>query len=308
MNNALQELLPPNPLAAHFDIDDPTEIWHEQTKFHRATFFGHIKNITRFLHHPAYIARGIAGYTRYNACPRLDLPAPRTDIGSLAAAMHGRTSIREFTGTLDLTELSTLLHHALRVNRTLASTVAPHLCMGLRPYPSPGGLYPTEFYLFLNCIQGVTPCIAHYDPREHCCRILKNQDNAGFSSVEIAPGTTGIAAPLIITLVGVPQRTTAKYGCRGYRMALLEAGHASQNLCLAAQGSGLASLIYGAYYDDELADLLMLDGVTETVVSVILIGKPAQTAPTTPSAPPLTPSSTHTPKATDASQADSEPT
>jgi SagB-type dehydrogenase family enzyme len=76
-------------------------------------------------------------------------------------------------------------------------------------------------------------------------------------------------------MTSVPQRATAKYGSRGYRMALLEAGHASQNLCLAAQGLGLGSLVYGAYYDDELAALLDIDGVTETVVSVMLLGRDA---------------------------------
>ena len=40
-----------------------------------------------------------------------------------------------------------------------------------------------------------------------------------------------------------------------------------------------ASLVYGAYYDDELAELLDIDGVTETVVSVMLIGKEAPPAP-----------------------------
>ena len=46
----LQTLLPPKPLAANVDIDDPAEILQEQTKFHRSTMAGLVKNISRYLY------------------------------------------------------------------------------------------------------------------------------------------------------------------------------------------------------------------------------------------------------------------
>lgn len=277
MNNSLQELLPPQAMAGDFDIDDPAEILHEQTKFHRATLAGQVKNIVRYLRHPAFIARGAAGYNVFASCPRIDLPEPGADaaLGGLAEAMAGRSSARGFAGAMSLVELSNLLHHSLRVNRYRSSDAAPHVKLAFRAYPSPGGLYPTEFYFFLNQVEGVEPCIAHYDARNHCLRVLKPQDGDAFGSAEVRGGEKSIKAPVVCVMTSVPQRATAKYGSRGYRMALLEAGHASQNLCLAAQGLGLGSLVYGAYYDDELAALLDIDGVTETVVSVMLLGRNA---------------------------------
>ena len=271
----LQTLLPPKPLAANVDIDDPAEILQEQTKFHRSTMAGLVKNISRYLHHPTYIARGIAGFHHYDGSEVITLPAPRLDVGSLCDALSLRRSVRQLSSTLTLQDLSTLLHHSFRVNHYVQSDVAPHLKLSLRPYPSPGGLYPTEFYLFINDVDDVTPCIAHYDAREHCLRRLSDQDGKAFSNVEIRSGSDGIHAPVICVMTSVPQRATAKYGPRGYRMALLEVGHASQNLCLVARGLGLGSLVYGAFYDDELARLLQIDGVTETVVSVVLVGKEA---------------------------------
>jgi len=270
---SLQKLLPPRPVAAEFNIDDPAEILHEQTKFHRLTMSGLAKSVVRYLHHPAYIARGVAGFNHYDASPVITLPAPVLDIGSLADALSLRKSTRQFAPGINLQELSSLLHHAVRVNRYANSNAAPHLKLSFRPYPSPGGLYPTEFYLLINSVEGITPCIAHYDAREHCLRRLQNQDGKAFSQVEVRSGEDGIDAPLMMIITSVPQRATAKYGARGYRMALLEAGHACQNLCLAAQGLGLGSLVYAAYYDDELAQMLHIDGVTETVASVMLIGK-----------------------------------
>ncbi|MES2114796.1 MAG: SagB/ThcOx family dehydrogenase [Pseudomonadota bacterium] len=279
MKNSLQELLPPQAMAGEFDIDDPAEILHEQTKFHRATLSGQVRNIVRYLRHPAYIARGVAGYNVYPSCPPIALPEPSLELGKLSAALAARKSARGFAGAVTLAELSSLLHHALRVNRYRSSDVAPHVKLAFRAYPSPGGLYPTEFYLFLNEVEGVAPCIAHYDARNHCLRVLKPQDGNAFAGAEVRGGEKSIKAPIVCAMTSVPQRATAKYGARGYRMALLEAGHASQNLCLAAQGLGLGSLVYGAYYDDELAALLDIDGVTETVVSVMLLGREAAEAP-----------------------------
>ncbi|PHV07075.1 hypothetical protein CSQ96_10895 [Janthinobacterium sp. BJB412] len=275
MKNSLQELLPPQAMAGDFDIDDPVEILHEQTKFHRATLSGQVKNIVRYLRHPAYIARGAAGYNVFPSCPRIELPEPTLSLGGMAEAMAGRSSARGFAGAMTLQELSSLLHHALRVNRVKSSDAAPHVKLAFRAYPSPGGLYPTEFYFFLNQIEGVEPCIAHYDARNHCLRLLKPQDGNAFGTAEVKGGESSLKAPLVCVMTSVPQRATAKYGARGYRMALLETGHASQNLCLAAQGLGLGSLVYGAYYDDELAALLDIDGVTETVASVMLLGREA---------------------------------
>lgn len=275
MKNSLQELLPPQAMAGDFDIDDPVEILHEQTKFHRATLSGQVKNIVRYLRHPAYIARGAAGYNVFPSCPRIELPEPTLSLGGMAEAMAGRSSARGFAGAMTLQELSSLLHHALRVNRVKSSDAAPHVKLAFRAYPSPGGLYPTEFYFFLNQIEGVEPCIAHYDARNHCLRLLKPQDGNAFGTAEVKGGESSLKAPLVCVMTSVPQRATAKYGARGYRMALLETGHASQNLCLTAQGLGLGSLVYGAYYDDELAALLDIDGVTETVASVMLLGREA---------------------------------
>ena len=279
MNKTLQELLPPQAMAGQFDIDDPAEILHEQTKFHRATLMGQVKNIVRFLRHPAYIARGAAGYNAYPSCPAIELPEPVLALGELAQALEQRKSARAFEGAVTLQELSSLLHHSLRVRRMAKSDIAPHVKLAFRSYPSPGGLYPTEFYFFLNEVEGIAPCIAHYDARNHLLRVLKPQQGDAFGSAEVKSGESGVKAPVVCVMTSVPQRATAKYGARGYRMSLLEAGHASQNLCLAAQGLGLGSLVYGAYYDDELAALLDIDGVTETVASVMLLGREAPPAP-----------------------------
>lgn len=51
----------------------------------------------------------------------------------------------------------------------------------------------------------------------------------------------------------------AQYGARGERYAHIEAGHAAQNLLLAAGALGLAATPVGAFDDGEVAAALGLD-------------------------------------------------
>jgi len=68
-----------------------------------------------------------------------------------------------------------------------------------------------------------------------------------------------------------------KYGDRGYRYILLEAGHVMQNLNLACTSLGLGSCNIGGFFDDELAGLLGLPVAQEAVLYAVAIGMPAAT-------------------------------
>ena len=67
-------------------------------------------------------------------------------------------------------------------------------------------------------------------------------------------------------------RTRFKYGLRGYRFALLEAGHAAQNLLLAATALRVPALPLGGFFDARVEALLGIDGVDESVLYGIALG------------------------------------
>jgi SagB-type dehydrogenase family enzyme len=54
----------------------------------------------------------------------------------------------------------------------------------------------------------------------------------------------------------------------------LEAGHIAQNLALAATCVGLGSCQIGAFFDDEVNQILGVDGVEESVIYLSVIGYP----------------------------------
>jgi SagB-type dehydrogenase family enzyme len=85
-------------------------------------------------------------------------------------------------------------------------------------------------------------------------------------------------ASLIIFLTAIFERSTFKYGERGYRFILLEAGHVAQNLNLVANALGLGCANIGGYFDREIDDLLELDGVTHSTIYMIAIGGKTDTS------------------------------
>jgi len=76
----------------------------------------------------------------------------------------------------------------------------------------------------------------------------------------------------VIVMAAVFLRTQAKYGPRGYRYILLEAGHVGQNICLRAMELGLESLCMGGFLDSALNNLLALKPKEEGVVYTVAAG------------------------------------
>jgi len=64
-----------------------------------------------------------------------------------------------------------------------------------------------------------------------------------------------------------------KYLQRCYRYIYLDAGHIGQNFYLIAEALGLGACTIGAIYDDEINELLEIDGNNETTIYVGVMGK-----------------------------------
>jgi SagB-type dehydrogenase family enzyme len=73
----------------------------------------------------------------------------------------------------------------------------------------------------------------------------------------------------------VVERLMHKYGDRGYRYILLEAGHAAQNMCLAAASLDLGALPVGGFFDSYVAELLELNQEQEALLYALGFGRPA---------------------------------
>ena len=142
-----------------------------------------------------------------------------------------------------------------------------------RSIPSAGGLYPLEIHAFLRRIDGLDDGVYHYDVTGHGLRRMSAGDP--YPSLERVFYTYPfmIEANGVLAMTAVFSRTQKKYGPRGYRYILLEAGHCGQNVCLRAVELGLATLCMGGFVDSSLNALLGLDPTQEGVVYAVAFGR-----------------------------------
>jgi len=195
------------------------------------------------------------------------LPPPAMDAGfALEKALRERRSVRAFgPGALSLAELGQLLWAAQGV------TAPP----GLRTAPSAGALYPLELRVLVGAVAGLEPGLYRYLPAGHRLERGDARDpRPGLAAAAHEQSWVRENAALVI-LSAEYARTTVKYGQRGVRYAHLEAGHAAQNLLLAATALGIGSVIVGAFDDAAVARLIGLPPGEEPLV-LIPLGRPGE--------------------------------
>jgi SagB-type dehydrogenase family enzyme len=202
---------------------------------------------------------------------RLALPPAE---GGLLDLIGSRTSCRAYAPeTMALEDLAQLLAGSYGMGRSFS--FAEGLEMRARVAPSAGGLYPLELYLLLARVDGVADGLYHYDVLDHVLECVRTELDPG----ELVRAL--IAAPLvrnanaIVFMTAVFDRTLRKYGPRGYRFILLEAGHVAQNLCLLATERGLASLCVGGFVDSRVNRMLEVEPQVEAAVYCVAVGHPA---------------------------------
>jgi len=201
----------------------------------------------------------------YPAASRIPLPDPSGwQALSLEQTIAARRSVRDYTAQpLTLDALSRLLHAAQGITEPRR---------GLRAAPSAGALYPIELYPVVRDVVGLEPGIYHYAVQEHALEQVQAGDpHSAVMQAGLGQAVLGQAAVCFV-LSAIFQRTRFKYRERTYRYVLLEAGHVGQNLCLAATGLGLGACTVGAFDDDDLNELLGLDGQEEAALYIIAVG------------------------------------
>jgi SagB-type dehydrogenase family enzyme len=67
-----------------------------------------------------------------------------------------------------------------------------------------------------------------------------------------------------------------RYSERAYRLVHLDAGHACQNLYLAAEQIGCGTCAIGAFDDHQIADVLKIDGEEEFVLYCATVGRKSE--------------------------------
>jgi len=181
------------------------------------------------------------------------LPAPREKgRTSLEEAIASRRTRRRFNADpLSLEALSQLLWAAQGITGEDGR---------LRAAPSGGALYPLDVYAVVgrSSTEGLKAGVYRYLPHRNGLRKILSGDLRDSLARDCLDQQWIAQAPVSLVVTAEYERIEKKYGARGRRYALMEAGHAGQNIFLQAEALGLSAGIVGAFRDDLLSRSLHL--------------------------------------------------
>ncbi len=123
----------------------------------------------------------------------------------------------------------------------------------LRCNASSGNLHPTEGYIILPPVKGISEqtSISHYAPKKHELELLCEFDSSFWDQAEAGSFLVGISS--------ITYREVWKYGERAFRYCCLDAGHALRALQISAMMLGWKVSLYDDISDADLSRLFGFD-------------------------------------------------
>ena len=186
----------------------------------------------------------------YTGAETLALPRRAQSPGSsFEAVLRGTVAATP----LDLEWLDTFLFHSLALSAWKQTGSSR---WSLRVNPSSGNLHPTEAYLLLPAITGLSdaPGLYHYSPLLHAL-----ERRATLSAATWHALTNHLPQPCVLVgLSSIAWREAWKYGERAFRYCQHDLGHAVAALAVSAALLGWRAHELPAAGDDALATLLGL--------------------------------------------------
>ena len=195
--------------------------------------------------------------------PQPDLSRP----ADLWQCLARRRSQRDTTSEpLALEELAGLLWAAQGVTARAGTYL-------LRTAPSAGALYPFETYLYLDRVEGAPQGLYHFNVADFALDLLKEESFNRIITAACLGQSAVRRAAVVIIWTAMMLRCMTKYRDRAMRYIPMDLGHVCQNVQLAATAMDFGSCPIGAFYDDDINDLLGVDGQEETVLYLVTVGK-----------------------------------
>jgi SagB-type dehydrogenase family enzyme len=199
----------------------------------------------------------------------LEMPHPHSWLGGLEIPLKAKPIKAPLGKLLGQRESAIHFTEQALTFKSLASVLESALGSGAlrssglprRPYPSAGGLYPVSCFLFARSVDSLESGIYHINEDRHSLYQLNLQSAHDMNQL-LRRAVLGeewlYQASAFVVMAADLQRSVSKYGERGYRFVLLEAGHIAQNLELSAEAAKVGHLCLGGFCENELTRALGL--------------------------------------------------
>lgn len=206
---------------------------------------------------------------------RIALRVPKES--PLDALMRRRTTCRNFDTRkrLKRDELDAVLRRAFGALHV--HEIAAGQSVLKKNTPSGGGLHALECYAIVRRVEGIAPGLYHYHPVAHALEPMKALDAraAAKLALTVVAGQKYFAdAPVLLPIAARFERSFWKYRdhAKAYRSLLLETGHASQTLYLAATELGLGAYVTAAINETDIENAFGLDPIETGVIALCGFG------------------------------------
>ena len=203
----------------------------------------------------------------------LDLPADFSGLQIDHDFLHiinSRCSHRVYTQEpMSMTELSYLLWCTQGIKSIRGKSYA-----SLRTVPSGGARHAFECYMVLQNVSGLADGLYHYLPMKHQIEFLgSREDLPDFISRSVCEQRWAAKANVIFYYSCVFYRAEWRYGIWAHGPILMDAGHVTENLYLAAASIGLGGCAIAAVEPPVINEAFGLDGAEESAFYAMPVGR-----------------------------------
>jgi len=208
-------------------------------------------------------------YKSYPDNPKIELPKQNNiKTETLNHAILNRRSIRDFSKKpLSKEHLSYLIWASTGIQRKERG-------FEYRTAPSAGALYPIETYVVINNVKNIAQGVYHYNIESNHLEEIKRGDHRSAIAEAALNQPMCYHAAAVFIWTAIFNRSKCKYGQRAYRYIYLDAGHIAENLALSATSINLGTCQIAALYDDEVNQIIDIDGITESTIYLSVVGVP----------------------------------
>lgn len=154
---------------------------------------------------------------------------------------------------LNLKELATLLCYSVGSQE---ETQCP--ATSDRVIPSAGGIYGVDILVFANNIKNLVKGVYFYNKDTNSLSLLTEGD-IPFTDIFYTKHIDYDSSSCVISYICDLEDYMWRYGKRGYRFALIEAGHCAQSLLLEAKKQEVFCVPVGAHKEKEILDFVKED-------------------------------------------------
>lgn len=242
-------------------VSDIWQLFHENSKIGKFDYFPskeevvkHMKELSQTLSYPSH--------------DKIELPRDLCpfDLSLEETLVKRRSALSMKPEPLSLAQIGTILHFSYGISQD------NQFERPFRVAPSAGALYPLDLFLYVASSNQIASGIYYYNPLKHHLSVLRQGDFRQDFASKMPDAEISFTSSLIIFIVAQFEKTVFKYSNRGYRFALMEAGHVAQNIDLTSTALNLKVKNIGGYFDREIDEFLGFDGIMQSTLYMTAIG------------------------------------